>query len=213
MSRIKAHGHLRRPIDRALRRAGTGLLAVALAPLTRAYTATDIPDLVPLLQKNLALNATRLAEPALGPPGAEGVRAAPLDWLAVHQARPQVRGRIVERMVPPEAACPDVVLVVDCVYHPALVPPLLATLDCLAARTLPATDAEGGEAEPHTPVVLVVVELRAEDVVRAFLEGWLALGGWEVWSLNTGEDQSDEEGLDLFSARYGIWGGWKVCVP
>lgn len=70
--------------------------------------------------------------------------------------------------------------------------------------------------------VVVVAELRAEDVVREFLEGWLGLGrgsggsengaewnrGWRIWSLSGG-DGGEGKGAGL-GPRYGMWIGWKV---
>jgi protein N-lysine methyltransferase METTL21D len=78
-------------------------------------------------------------------------------------------------------------LVVDCIYHPSLLPALVDTIDYLA--TIERT------------VVLVVVELRAEDVVREFLELWLGTGGgdiWEIWHLQ-----------DVMEGPYAVWLGWK----
>jgi Lysine methyltransferase len=78
----------------------------------------------------------------------------------------------------------DVLLVMDCVYHPTLVRPLLATMTALA--------------EPQHTVALVVAELRAGDVLREFLEGWIGLG-WRVWSVGDG----------LLGARWRMWVAWR----
>ncbi|KAI0258905.1 hypothetical protein BC834DRAFT_834385 [Gloeopeniophorella convolvens] len=133
---------------------GTGLLARALAPLVRRYTATDIPALVPLLRKNL------VAVP--------GTAAAALDWTLP-----------AARQLDVSTGPPDLVLVVDCIYHPTLVRPLLETLRALGAPAL------------------VVAELRAEDVLREFLAGWLA-DGWHMWSVGEG----------LLGPRWGMWIGY-----
>jgi hypothetical protein len=37
-------------------RPGTGMLALALSSIYQRYMATDIPDLVPLIRKNIELN-------------------------------------------------------------------------------------------------------------------------------------------------------------
>jgi hypothetical protein len=79
---------------------------------------------------------------------------------------------------------PEVLLVVDCVYHPTLVRPLLTTMTALAA--------------PRRTVAIVVVELRAEDVLREFLRGWIALG-WSIWSVAD----------DLLGPRWGMWVAWR----
>ncbi|KAI0046497.1 hypothetical protein FA95DRAFT_1560050 [Auriscalpium vulgare] len=151
--------------------AGTGLLAVALGPLVRRYTATDIPALVPLLRKNLSHARSQ-----------PDTTATALDW-----AHPPVRQLPAAVLADPA----DLLLVVDCIYHPALVPPLLDTISALAV--------------PRRTAVLVVSELRAEDVVRTFLEGWLARANevWRIWSVG-----GDGEGA-LMGARYAVWVGWR----
>jgi len=87
--------------------AGTGLFALALSPLVRKYTATDTPALPPLLNENI-LSASAIV--------------TALDWTL--PAQRQFRDAASD--------APDLLLVVDCVYPPALVCPLLATLTALA---------------------------------------------------------------------------------
>ncbi|KAI0818479.1 putative methyltransferase-domain-containing protein [Trametes gibbosa] len=168
--------------------AGTGLLAVVLSPFARHYTVTDIEDLVPLIRKNIARN---LSHPPTSPSKSKGphspssansnVTAIALDWVEIRNATPALR----RKLAPEEPA--DLILVVDCIYHPSLIPPLLSTIDCLAV--------------PGQTAVLVVVELRAEDVVREFLQGWLELssaGDWEIWSIG-----------GTLKGPYAVWVGWK----
>ncbi|KAH9894755.1 putative methyltransferase-domain-containing protein [Cubamyces lactineus] len=167
--------------------AGTGLLAVVLAPFTRHYTVTDIDDLVPLIRKNIARNhanppgAPSKRRSSFSPPSSSKITAVPLDWIEIRNASATLR----RKLVPAEPA--DLLLVVDCIYHPSLIPPLLSTIDYLAV--------------PGRTAVVVVVELRAEDVVREFLQGWLDLspaGEWEIWSVS-----------GFLKGPYAIWIGWK----
>lgn len=81
-------------------------------------------------------------------------------------------------------------------------------------------------AVPGRTVIVVMVELRAEDVIREFLELWLRAGvgntvdeenqglvqngggsrdiegngKWEIWHANTDE---------LLDGPYAVWVGWK----
>jgi len=103
---------------------------------------------------------------------ANTVTVAALDWTL-----PALR------QIDVHADPPDMLLVVDCIYHPTLVRPLLATMTALAA--------------PRHTLALVVAELRAEDVLREFLEGWIVLG-WRVWSVGEG----------LLGPRWGMWVAW-----
>lgn len=89
----------------------------------------------------------------------------------------------------------DLLLVVDCIYHPSLLPPLVTTIDALAVT--------------GRTVVVVVVELRAEDVIREFLELWLQAGQsngdgdggtWEIWHANVDE---------ILDGPYAMWIGRK----
>ncbi|KAJ7334102.1 hypothetical protein DFH08DRAFT_298499 [Mycena albidolilacea] len=173
-------------------RSGTGLLSVALSPLVGRYTATDIGELVPLLRKNLSLNfpgwpAVSTKQGILAP--GHNVSVDELNWETLHSTPPHRRSQLF----PPPPSPFDIVLVVDCIYHPSLLPPLLATIDHVST--------------PGTTAVLVIMELRAEDVTREFLEGWLTLGRgeWEIWRIENesmlGKDQP-----------YVMWVGWKPTV-
>lgn len=150
------------------------MLCVALSPLVRQYTVTDIHDLVPLIQKNLVLNFPKW-------PLNSNVSLEPLDWLELQKLSPSNRSRFFK--FDPV----DLLLVVDCIYHPSLVPPLVETIDYMA------TD---------VTTVLVVVELRAEDVIREFLSCWLSLPSWEIWRVGSGEDQ-------IMKRPYAMWVGRK----
>ena len=53
-------------------------------------------------------------------------------------------------------------------------------------------------ATPGKTTVVVVVELRADDVIREFLEAWLQSDPrWQIWSLG-------EKRLD---SAYALWAG------
>jgi hypothetical protein len=204
-------------------RSGTGLLAVALSPLCRKYIATDIPELVPLISKNIELNHERSS-------AAQVTAAESLDWTIVHDTPPAkwYKLRLLPGFPGHRAGGPaaeagpgeddvDLVLVTDCIYHPSLVPPLVSTLEYLGTRGGRLAADASGHAGPD---VLVVAELRAEDVVREFLECWCALDGWTVWSLNTGDSVPGEDtsapsslsGANL-GPRYAVWLGRKQIQP
>lgn len=168
-------------------RAGTGLLGVVLSRFVRHYTVTDVEELVPLIRKNIAqnLSVSRTPPPKLRHPStpspSSNVTADALDWVAFHDASEHARSKLV----PAEPA--DLVLVVDCIYHPSLLPALLTTIDYLTV--------------PGRTAIVVVVELRAEDVVREFLQEWLEkveVADWEIWSI-----------CGLLDSTYAVWVGWK----
>ncbi|TBU44697.1 putative methyltransferase-domain-containing protein [Dichomitus squalens] len=171
--------------------AGTGLLGVLLSPFVHQYTITDIEDLVPLIRKNVTRNLpiplTSPPEPKHSPPKSPipNVVTMALDWIQLHNAPASLR----PRLVPSDPA--DILLVVDCIYHPSLLPAMLTTIDYLAV--------------PDKTAVVVVVELRAEDVIREFLQGWLdkssSQGEWEIWSVG-----------ELLEGPYAVWVGWKTAL-
>ena len=138
---------------------------------------TDIPDLIPLIRKNVSLNF------ATWPPN---VTAAALDWVELSSTPPARRSRVFPSPGSSDTDAYDLVLAVDCIYNPSLVPALLTTIDYL-----------------QTPV-LVVVELRSEEVLREFIDGWLNLqpgsegGRWEVWRLG------------ILGMPYAAWVGWRA---
>ncbi len=163
--------------------AGTGLLSVALSPLVRHYTATDIAPLIPLIRKNVAHNfpahsGTQLRDTEKG----LNISVEELDWIAVESASPSQRTKIYNTEERPI----DLLLVVDCLYHPVLIPPFLATIEYLTI--------------PGRTAVLIVSELRAEDVMRDFIHGWLDKPGWEIWRIPN----------DDLGPNYVIWLGWKA---
>ncbi|KAG7444431.1 uncharacterized protein BT62DRAFT_899902 [Guyanagaster necrorhizus] len=154
--------------------AGTGLLSVALCSWVKSYTVTDTSEMLPLLEKNILLNCS-------GSPGTTNISIAELDWLSLHATPSKRRSRVFD------FPAFDLVLVVDCVYHPSLVPALVDTIDCVST--------------PGRTTVTVVVELRDEDAVRLLLQLWLGTPGWEIRRI----------GRSIGLPRpYVIWVGRKV---
>ncbi|KIM44845.1 hypothetical protein M413DRAFT_9100 [Hebeloma cylindrosporum] len=161
--------------------AGTGFLSIALSPLVRQYTATDIGPLIPLIQKNVKLNFPSWPHAAPGGKG-KNVLVEELDWVTLESASLSTRAKIYDT----EAQPVDLLLVVDCLYHPSLVSPFLTTVDYLTT--------------PGRTAVIVFSELRAEDVMREFLTAWLSIPGWEIWRIPH----------ERLSKRYVVWLGWKT---
>ncbi|KAK0218218.1 putative methyltransferase-domain-containing protein [Armillaria fumosa] len=156
--------------------AGTGLLSIALSTWIKNYIVTDIREILPLLEKNISLNYA-------GSTDATNISIAELDWLSLHAMPTKQRSRVFQ------FPAVDLVLVVDCIYHPSLTPALVDTIDYLST--------------PGRTTVMVVVELRDEDAVRVFLELWLGTPGWEIWRIGR------SNGLPR---PYVIWVGRKVDV-
>lgn len=163
-------------------RAGTGLLSIVLSPLVQHYTATDIAELVPLIAKNLALNDIPREVPTTRTPDRtpRSVTVEALDWIVAHEAWSASPHTLISY---PDV---DLLLAVDCIYHPSLLPALVDTIDHLTI--------------PGRTTVLVMVELRAEDVIREFLQLWLAAdaGSWEIWHAQ-----------EVMEGPYAVWVGRK----
>jgi len=133
---------------------------------------TDIPELVPLIKKNISTNAPSTPT--------SNIVVQDLDWTTLQSAPPTLRAKAFS------FEDIDILLVVDCVYHPSLVSPLVDTIRYLTT--------------PGKTTVVVAVELRAEDVVREFLEAWLKSDPrWQIWSVG-------ERRLD---STYALWMGWR----
>ena len=131
---------------------------------------TDIPELVPLIKKNLSMNIPSSST--------SKIVAQDLDWITLQSTPPALRAKAFAFGVV------DLLLVVDCVYHPSLVSPLVDTMRYLTT--------------PGKTTVVVAVELRAEDVVREFLEMWLQSDPrWQIWSV----------GEERLSSAYALWIG------
>lgn len=159
--------------------AGTGLVSLLMSPLVRKYTVTDTVDLVGLIRKNVKHRFS-----GWGSNQAAGANLAveSLDWVQLQQCTETQRKTLLSNVSQPI----DLVLAVDCIYHPSLISPLLGAINCLAT--------------PKHTSALVLSELRSEDVMRLFMEGWLALPGWKVWHV----------GGDLLQdPHYVLWVGQK----
>jgi len=74
--------------------------------------------------------------------------------------------------------------VADCIYNPSLLPALVNTINCYTV--------------PRHTEVMVVVELRSDEVIWDFLTLWLKSGMWKVIR------------LDILSHRYAVWVGRKM---
>ena len=167
------------------------MLGVLLSPLVKQYVVTDVAELVPLIQKNIWHNfpLLQLSSPSRTSPlstltssiPGSNIEVLPLDWVSIHSSSSSQRQRIF-----PADSDLDLILVVDCIYHPSLVPPLLSTIDHLAI--------------PGKTCVLVLSELRSEDVMRDFICQWLNISGWELWHVG---------GNLLQDKRYVLWLGRK----
>jgi hypothetical protein len=164
--------------------AGTGLLGVALSEFVSRYTITDIEDLIPLIRKNVILNFPNWSSSSHIPGKGTGgnIHVESLDWIVLEKTPAYLRERNFSFMPPI-----DLLLVIDCIYHTSLLPPLVESIDYLST--------------PDHTAVLVVVELRSDDVIRSFLELWIAKPGWKIWRLGR------EGNLDR---PYIMWVGWKT---
>lgn len=171
-------------------RAGTGLLSILLSPFVKHYTATDIEALVPLIRKNISNNNVDHIHADLPSSIKTTVHLHPsnisvqtLDWLDLHAlTSPTLRTKYTSAVSPEPV---DLLLIVDCIYNPSLLPALVSAIDTLAV--------------PEQTVVLVIVELRAEDVVRDFLALWLAVDSWVIRRI---------EGF--LKGPYAVWTGVKT---
>lgn len=171
---------------------GTGLLSLIIGSRVKSYTCTDLPELIPLIKKNIVLNCD------LVPGHEESLLVEALDWKDVKNCPEALRPRLLSHIY---GKCIqgvegntgfDLVLAVDCIYNPSLVPPLLATIDHFAI--------------PNRSVIMIVMELRDENVVREFLTQWLAMTGWEIRQVGNDNHPS------LLDERFVVWVGRKMNI-
>jgi protein N-lysine methyltransferase METTL21D len=180
-----------------------------LSPYVTQYTVTDIPELVPLIQKNVRLNYPKTSsgntrmKPELAEQGSN-ISVQPLNWLVLNATPAHQRHRVISFPCSSAGTStaasghPDMILVVDCIYHPSLLPALVSTLCHLTSP--PSTDTPGNVSHNNnpTPAVVVVVELRSAEVIRDFLTLWLESGPWEIWRVN-----------GVLGKPYAVWVGWR----
>jgi len=153
--------------------AGTGLLPILLTPLVRCYTVTDIEAELQLIRKNLTHNLSSWER--------EGkISVEPCDWLQLHSMPAHSRTRYFTT-----DSAVDLILVVDCIFNPALIAPLVSSLVHYAT--------------PNKTLVMVMMELRSHEVVQEFLSAWLSSATWEIWRVCG----------SLLHSRYALWVGCK----
>lgn len=232
--------------------AGTGVLGVLLAPYVGRYLATDLPELLPLIRKNIEHNfphsepthttvktsshghrrpKARKLHSGASESSSTILETQPLDWLALEATQPGSKARARSRAhvvfdnsdTHPISSSSlreagsgnphfDLILAVDTLYNPALVPSFLAVIQEFAT---PEEELGDGTKLPPTHVI-VVCELRDEDVLRDFLDGWLKLGQWEIWRIGGGssEDESTHQaegnGTRFIDGPFVAWVGWKT---
>lgn len=156
-------------------------MSIALGPLVRQYTATDIRPLIPLIRKNVTLNFPGWPNISSESSGSN-IAVEELDWQLLESTPISQRAKICD------FEPVDLLLVVDCIYHPSLLSPMVTTIDYLSI--------------PGRTTVLIISELRAEDVIREFLETWLSKPGWEIWRIPN----------EVLGKHYAIWMGRKPLV-
>ncbi|KAF9514481.1 hypothetical protein BS47DRAFT_1381978 [Hydnum rufescens UP504] len=244
---------------------GTGLLGILLSPFVSHYTLSDLPYLLPLIQKNIARNSGAVlpvSNSHKSPPRTSGIRkkaphahpnpnpppshhtggtrrrstsqtlppfglspssnctVSPLDWiaLAATPAHSSARARARAAVLPPDLTSVDLILAVDTIYNVSLIPSFISVLDEFArsgpgvgSGSSPVVENKPSDQKPAT-VVLIVCELRDEDVMRAFLDAWLSLRTWEIWHVggNRGENADAGAVSSFLEGPFVAWVGYKV---
>ncbi|KIJ55493.1 hypothetical protein M422DRAFT_41449 [Sphaerobolus stellatus SS14] len=175
---------------------GTGILSIVLAPFVNRFMATDLSYLIPLIHKNQVHNIT--------PQDMPRVSTTELDWVQIQDTPDHLRHKIFNFSRDPTSpsSSPErkhskrkesntskeipkkdshlLIVAVDCIFNPALISPLLTTINYLASKGYTRSE----ESSYTSATVLVVLELRSEDVTREFVEKWLAMPGeWELWNV------------------------------
>jgi len=111
---------------------------------------------------------------------------------------------------PPSFTYPSLIISLDCIFNPVLFQPLISTLNLLT--------------EPNHTLVLLVIELRSEEMVREFLSEWLSFdeqhgedqNRWRIRSLENeelGDDLLDEEirqRLGTMGKGFALWVAWRI---
>jgi hypothetical protein len=210
------------------------MLGIILSPWAKRYTITDLDYLVPLIRKNVAANQEIIQKITLQAracrnmtdtqdnniPISGNIDVDSLDWRSIQPAMRMPTSRKPTWPLQANDAV-DLIIAVDCIYNPSLIPAFLNTLDFFATdRTAKTEGSEGRTNEipsVRRPCVLVAAELRSEDVIREFLGQWLARDAWEIWRVDWEPMECDEgyvgnrapveAGLDVC---FVIWVGWKA---
>ncbi|KAK9894170.1 hypothetical protein P389DRAFT_104082 [Cystobasidium minutum MCA 4210] len=165
--------------------AGTGVLSTLLAPCVASWTATDIAELLPLIQKNHRHNSSRLASAS--------VDVRELDWTWTAQQFQKNAKEIAAQHY-------DVLLAVDCLYNEALVQPFMNTLNQIRSTYVVVVS----ELRSVDVMQLFLERWLASGPWRIFRP-----------AVAHNQDEAVREGRDssgVLGNRYIIWVGWKESV-
>lgn len=252
--------------------AGTGVLSVLLGPHVEGWIASDLPVLVPLIEKNIkrnvgqeAVGSTKFTYSGGTTSQNQSVLGMELDWMSIAEtkagsvararAREHVRFPITHSLPSPSPRHPisasrsppksdpghseisteeanktahvDLILAVDTLYNSALVPSFVAVINefasppCTFSNSTREVDFSSSVSEiAEDPTLVVVVsELRDEDVMSSFLAAWLESDDWEIWrvgnaaswleDLNVDNIEGNAIGTNMLDGPFVVWAGWK----
>lgn len=193
-----------------------------------SWVSTDQESSIQILEKNL--NRLNLNDGS----SRLQISAKELDWNEAHEllksknermiftlrknlffsfnprSQEEVNNRSTSNLIslhstPPSFTYPSLIISLDCIFNPVLFQPLISTLNLLT--------------EPNHTLVLLVIELRSEEMVREFLSEWLSFdeqhgedqNRWRIRSLENeelGDDLLDEEirqRLGTMGKGFALW--------
>ncbi|KAG0145444.1 hypothetical protein CROQUDRAFT_671740 [Cronartium quercuum f. sp. fusiforme G11] len=183
--------------------AGTGALATLCNDMfpdqsTTSWTVSDQAILLPAIARNFTLNGLDYVG-GLDRPTRYQIEE--MDWISIEKDWLKAHSKIQSANSSKSEADYELILAIDCLYNESLILPLLRTFDHLSTPF-------SSTGAPAT-LVLIVSQLRSDEVMRLFVESWIALPSWKIYRV-------DEEGLradlklNLADPRYVVWCGWKV---
>lgn len=178
---------------------GTGALAVLCDTMfpsdsKSSWTVSDQSSLLSTISKNFDSNGLKHLNEFQS---SSRYQIEEIDWLEIEtdwiKANSAKQSSKIETNY-------DVIIAVDCLYNESLILPFLHTLDLIAKPQSLGRSAT---------LVLIVSQLRSEEVLRLFIESWIHLPFWKVFRVDLNGLRSDLK-LSLSSPKYVIWFGWKV---
>ncbi|EGG06143.1 uncharacterized protein MELLADRAFT_63443 [Melampsora larici-populina 98AG31] len=179
---------------------GTGALAVLCNKMfpsdsQSSWTVSDQSSLLSTISRNLTLNKLTHVNEFQHP---SQYQVEEIDWLEIEKDWMKIN---LKPDLDEIQSSYDLILAIDCLYNESLILPFLHTLDHIAKPQ----SSDGRSAT----LVLIVSQLRSEEVMRLFVESWIKLPFWKIFRVDLDGLRSDLK-LDLSHPKYVVWFGWKV---
>lgn len=207
---------------------GTGCLSILSHSMfpsdsRSSWTCSDQFELLNNLSRNLIHNQIQFSTPTsvtnYSSDHPRLVTIEEIDWLQVETVWEKTRSSHLHRANHGDdqsgqnlkrSSHYDLILAVDCLYNESLTLPLIRTIDHFSHAGDEEDPSSSSSSKKSSPtLVLIVSELRSDEVLTGFLRDWLELvPAWNIFRVSD-EALRQDLNLNISGPNYVVWCAWK----